>query len=168
MKTNKLPHYDMSDNPTGCCPRFKPEGWDGQDLHLDGKRFVRARTRSLAHVPLNMGSVFGRVQKHMEQAAAVDMEDYIVLSRDLSAFTGEHLFAASKDVPGEDMTTLTGNFITKVFEGAFREARRWHEDMQRLAGEKGATGKPVWFFYTTCPKCAKAYGKNYVVGVAEV
>jgi len=24
------------------------------------------------------------------------------------------------------------------------------------------------FYYTTCPKCAEAYGKNYVVLLAEV
>ena len=29
------------------------------------------------------------------------------------------------------------------------------------------TPKNNYFFYTTCPKCAKAYGENYVVGVAE-
>ena len=26
----------------------------------------------------------------------------------------------------------------------------------------------TYFFYTTCPRCAKHYGKNYVVGVAKV
>jgi len=26
----------------------------------------------------------------------------------------------------------------------------------------------MYFFYTTCPKCAKKYGKNYVVILAEV
>ena len=26
----------------------------------------------------------------------------------------------------------------------------------------------VFFWYTTCPKCAKAYGENYVVGLAEI
>jgi hypothetical protein len=26
----------------------------------------------------------------------------------------------------------------------------------------------VYFFYTTCPKCAEVYGKNYVVGVVEI
>jgi hypothetical protein len=26
----------------------------------------------------------------------------------------------------------------------------------------------LYFFYTTCPKCAKHYGKNYVVAVAKV
>ncbi|MGD9980573.1 MAG: hydrolase [Hyphomonadaceae bacterium] len=26
----------------------------------------------------------------------------------------------------------------------------------------------IYLFYTTCPKCAKAYGKNYVVAVAQL
>mgnify|MGYP003526130734 CR=1 FL=1 len=37
-----------------------------------------------------------------------------------------------------------------------------------LARARGAEPKSAWFFYTTCPKCAKAYGKNYVVGIAEL
>lgn len=41
MELNKLPFYDASDNPTGCCPRFKPEGWDKQELHFKDKPFVK-------------------------------------------------------------------------------------------------------------------------------
>jgi len=26
----------------------------------------------------------------------------------------------------------------------------------------------LYFYYTTCPKCAKHYGKNFVVGFARV
>jgi hypothetical protein len=26
----------------------------------------------------------------------------------------------------------------------------------------------MYFFYTTCPKCAKKYGKNYVVILAQI
>jgi hypothetical protein len=58
MEINALPEYDTSDNPTGCCPKFHPENWDSQDLHFQDKLFVRAKTRSLGHIPLNMGSVF--------------------------------------------------------------------------------------------------------------
>jgi hypothetical protein len=28
--------------------------------------------------------------------------------------------------------------------------------------------KKLYFFYTTCPKCAKYYGKNYVVLLAQI
>lgn len=168
MQTNALPHCDMSVNTTGCCPMFNPEGWDAQELHFRDKSFVRAETHSLMHVPVDMGRVFSRVQKRMEAAGAFDGSDYIVLSRDTSSFAGEHLFAVKKAVPEEDMTTLSGDFVTKVFEGPCQEARHWHEELAELARSRGGEPNSIWFFYTTCPKCAKAYGKNYVVGVVEV
>ena len=53
-----------------CCARFKPKGWDEQRLHFKDKRFVRATTRSIFHIPLNMGSVFPRTYKAIEAAKA--------------------------------------------------------------------------------------------------
>jgi hypothetical protein len=167
MDINAVPHYDDSINTTGCCPKFNPEGWDGQELHFRDKTFVRAETSSAMHIPLNMGSVFARVGKHMEDAGDLDTDNMIILSRDLSAWKAEHLFASDTDIPEEKMTTLSGDFVTKVFEGPYRDAKNWYDEMKVLAGRKGEPGE-VYFFYTTCPKCAKAYGKNYVVGVAEI
>jgi hypothetical protein len=167
MQTNALPHYDDSDNTTGCCPRFNPEGWDGQDLHFRDKAFVRATTKSAMHVPLNMGNVFARVHRHLQDAGAYDPDDFVVLSRDLSPWQSEHLFAVSRPVPQEETTRLTGDYVTRVFEGPYREAKHWHAEMAALVRDKGATAEEVYFFYTTCPRCAKAYGRNYVVGVAR-
>lgn len=168
MQTNETPRYDDSVNTTGCCPRFNPEGWDGQELHFKGKRFVKAKTHSVMHIPMNMGSVFARVNKHIDGAGASDPDQFIVLSRDISPWSSEHLFAVSKAVPDEEMTTLSGDFLTKVFEGPYSQARDWHEEMQRIACGGKSEPSDVYFFYTTCPKCAKAYGKNYVVGIAAV
>lgn len=168
METNALPRYDQSVNTTGCCPRFNPEGWDGAELHFRDKPFLRAETLSALHIPLNMGKVFTRVQGHIDDAAAMDREQVIVLYRDVSAFKGEHLFAVTKEVPGEEMTRLSGDYVTKIFEGPYSDAKAWHEDLKALSASRGKPDGKVWFFYTTCPKCAKAYGKNYVVGLAEV
>ncbi|WP_413872919.1 hydrolase [Albidovulum sp.] len=167
MQTNALPHYDDSDNTTGCCPRFNPEGWDGQDLHFRDEAFVRATTKSAMHVPLNMGNVFVRVHRHLQDAGADDPDDFVVLSRDLSPWQSEHLFAVSRPVPQEETTRLTGDYVTRVFEGPYRDARHWHAEMATLARDRGATADEVDFFYTTCPRCAKADGRNYVVGVAR-
>ncbi|RYI25261.1 MAG: hypothetical protein EON48_06980 [Acetobacteraceae bacterium] len=168
MQTNALPRYDQSVNTTGCCPRFNPEGWDGAELHFRDKPFLRAETLSAMHVPLNMGKVFARVQGHIEDAGAMDPDQCIVLSRDLSAFKGEHLFAVTSDVPEEEMVTLSGDYVTKVFEGAYSQTKDWYPQLKALAAGRGKSDGTVRFFYTTCPKCAKAYGKNYVVGLAEV
>lgn len=167
MQTNVLPLYDDSVNLTGCCARFNPAGWDGMHLHFEGKPFVRATTRSIAHVPLDMGRVFTRVQSAIAAADAQDPHQVLVLSRDLSAFRGEHLFAVTRAVPGEEMTHLSGEFTTRVFEGSYAQARQWFRTLDEDARARGVPAKAIWFFYTTCPKCAKAYGKNYVIGVTQ-
>lgn len=168
MQTNAFPTNDQSDNTTGCCARFDPQGWDNQLLHFENKKFVRATTRSAMHIPWNMGSVFTRVQEHIEDANAVAPEKEIVLSHDTSPWQAEHFFAVDQDVPGEEMTTLSGDFITRVFEGPYRKAKDFSHDMEIAATAMGKTAKEIYFFYTTCPKCAKAYGENYMVGVAKV
>ncbi|MBW4706190.1 hypothetical protein KX928_00155 [Roseobacter sp. YSTF-M11] len=168
MQTNALPVMDMSANTTGCCPRFDPRGWDGRHLHFKNKPFVRATTRSLLHVPVNMGKVFTRVQGHIEPAGAQDPDGYLVLSRDLSATEGEHLFAVTGPVPEEEMTTLSGDFMTRVFEGSYRKAADWVHEMEIAAKAGGHVAGRIYMFYTTCPKCARTYGENYVIGIAEI
>ena len=168
MQTNALPHYDDSDNATGCCPRFNPDGWDGQDLHFRDKPFLRATTRSAMHIPLNMGRVFTRVSERVEDSGGWDPDDMIILSRDTSPWEGEHFFAVPHDVPGEEMTTLTGDYLTRVFEGPYRKVKDWIGDLEQMARDQGHDPKGTLFFYTTCPRCAKAYGENYVVGLVEI
>lgn len=168
MDTNTLPYVDTSDNPTGCCPRFQPEGWDSQQLHFEAKPFVRAETRSLFHMPLNMGKVFGRVMGKIDAAGGMPPDNYLTLSHDPSPWRAEHLFAMDKPIEGEEMVELSGDYLTKVFEGPFQDAGKWHKAMEQLARDAGQSAKKVWFFYTTCPKCAKVYGKNYVVGLVQV
>ena len=80
MNINELPAYDATDNPTGCCPRFNPKGWDRQDLHFAEKRFAMARTRSVFHIPINMSQVFKKTLGAIEAAGAHSDKDFIVLS----------------------------------------------------------------------------------------
>jgi hypothetical protein len=168
MEINALPHFDDSVNTTGCCPKFNPEGWDAQELEFKDKKFVRAETRSAMHIPLNMGKVFARVHGHLGDAKAYDSDNFIVLSHELSPWKAEHFFSADRDVAGEESAQLSGRFVTKLFEGPYSQAKGWHKQMEEIARARGAGPKNVHFFYTTCPKCAKAYGKNYVVGVVEL
>lgn len=167
MEQNHLPKYDRSHNETGCCPRFDPAPWEGQELHLKDRLFVRANTLSLFHVPVNMGSVFTSTFKAIHDANAED-EEFVVLSRDVSPWTSEHLFSVTREVAGADTVRVSGDFMTHVFEGSFGDMAKWCKEMERFAGAKGKRVDKQFYFYTTCPKCAKHYGRNYVVGVAQV
>ncbi|PIR07262.1 MAG: hypothetical protein COV55_00340 [Candidatus Komeilibacteria bacterium CG11_big_fil_rev_8_21_14_0_20_36_20] len=168
METNQLPKINMDTSETGCCPRFNPQGWDQETFSFDNKLFVKAKTRSFFHLPLNIKPVFIKTMKNIDDAQARLKDSYLILSYDPSAWTGEHYFAVEKDVPGEEMVRLSGHYITKVFEGPFQDARKWVKEMQQYVKNKDRELKKLYFFYTTCPKCLKHYGKNYTVAFAEV
>ena len=168
MPYDNVPFYDMADNETGCCPRFDAKGWDGLELEFNDKLFVLARTHAVFHVPVDMGKVFMRVQAHLEAADAFNPDDFFILSKDLGAWTSEHLFASSREVPDEEMVRLSGTYVTKVFDGPYTDAKDWLVQMKAVAAKRGNPDGEVYFYYTTCPKCAKHYGHNYVVGFAQV
>ena len=168
MNINELPAYDATDNPTGCCPRFNPKGWDRQDLHFAEKRFAMARTRSVFHIPINMSQVFKKTLGAIEAAGAHSDKDFIVPSRDLSPWSSEHYFSVTKEVPGVDMCRLSGDFVTKVFEGPYKNVPKWEHEVASYAADRGKRIDKTYFFYSTCPRCAKYYGKNFVVAVAQV
>lgn len=168
MPTNALPAYDAGDNPTGCCPRFNPEGWDGRDLHFEDKLFVRAKTASESYVPTDMAAVFERTFGGIMKAGAYDEKNVIVLSHDLSPSEAEHFFAVAKEVPGEEMVRWSGGDLTKLFEGPYQDGPTWAREIRAEAVRRGREAGEVYFFYTTCPKCLEVYGKNYVVALAAL
>jgi len=63
---------------------------------------------------------------------------------------------------------MSGDYLTKVFEGPYKKAPKWEKEMEVFVENKGKHVKKTYFFYTTCPKCAKFYGKNYLVAVSEI
>ncbi|MBU0577951.1 hypothetical protein KJ742_03330 [Patescibacteria group bacterium] len=167
MDINEIPKINMDDNETGCCPRFDPAPWNDKEFIFDNKLFAKATTINFFHFPLNMGSMYKGSFKKIMDANAMD-EAFITLSYDPSPWKGEHYFAVNKDVPGMEMIKLSGVYLSKVFEGPFKDAGKWVKEMGEFVKSKGKEQKKLYFFYTTCPKCAKHYGKNYVVAFGEV
>jgi hypothetical protein len=158
----------MDKSETGCCPRFDPAGWDDAEFEFRDRPFVRSTTVNFMHIPLNMGSMMRKTWQKIQDARAASSDEYLVLSTDPSPWRGEHYFAVTRNVPGAQNVTLSGTFLTKVFEGPYRDAGKWVEEMERLVSREGRQLRKLYFFYTTCPRCANHFGKNYVVAFAEV
>lgn len=164
-----IPNTYTDKNETGCCAIPNISAWQDTELQFDNKQFIKMQTRSFMFVPLNMGRVMTAMNKTATYAnALMPPEQGMVLSRDLSPWRAEQLYAVSKVVEGADNVTLSGKFLAKVFEGPYQNAKHWYEDMLDMAKKRGDTVEATYFFYTTCPKCAKHYGKNYTIGLAKV
>ena len=113
VKTN-LPEFNMDRSETGCCPKFDPSGWDEEAFELDERLFARATTRSLFHIPLNIGSVFKKTFAQIQAAEAEPQNCYLILTNDISPWRAEHLLLVTKDVPSVEMASLSGTFLSKV------------------------------------------------------
>jgi len=154
-------------NPDECCPRFDPEPWDGKELEWKDRRFVKDRVRSFLHIPLNFGAVMKRNMGKIEGADA-SPETQVVLSDENSLWGADVYIEVTKDIPGANMANISGTFLCKVFEGPYQNMRKWIEEMKAFVQSKGKSFRKLYFYYTTCPKCAKKYGKNYVAILAQV
>jgi hypothetical protein len=165
--TSNLPKLDMSTPTTGCCPVFNPAAWDDKVFEFNDKPFIKDHTVSFMHVPLNMSHVMKRMNEHADNGNAA-AEDFVLLSKDVSAWHADHYYAVKEDDLSNDIVKMSGKFYTKVYEGPFKDAGNWYEDLIKTIQERGDGAKQIFFYYTTCPKCAKEYGKNYVVGFAEI
>lgn len=168
MEINETPKMgSIEEAETGCCPKFDPAPWDGKTFVFKDKLFLKAETVNFMHMPLNLGPVMTRTWEAMGDAGAVP-ENFLVLSCDPSPWRAEHYFAVTEDVPGYEMVRMSGEYMAKVYEGPFKDIRKWMCDFEKYIKGKGGEMKKLYFFYTTCPKCAKHYGKNYVVAFAQV
>lgn len=157
--------YENSE--TGCCPRFDPEPWDEKEVTFEDKLFVKDHVTSFFHIPLNFGKMMIRNMEMIQQAEALAPEP-LLLSDEKSLWGADIYIAVSKEIPDAEMVRISGTFLTKVFEGPYKNAGKWARAMADYVKAKARHMEKMYFFYTTCPKCAKVYGKNYTVLLAKV
>ncbi len=157
--------YEESE--TGCCLRFNPEPWDEKQVTWKNKLFIKDQVRSFLHIPLNFGKTMVKNMELINKADALNPQP-LMLSDEHSPWKANIYIGVSKEIPGAEMEEISGTFLTKVFEGPYKNMRKWVDEMKKYVKSKDKEIKKMYFFYTTCPRCAEFYGKNYTVILAEV
>lgn len=157
--------YEESE--TGCCPRFEPAPWNEKEIAWQDKLFLKDHVRSFLHIPLNMNKIMVKNMERIKEANALAPEP-LMITDEKSLWGADIYIAVSKEVPGSEMERISGTFLSKVFEGPYKNAGQWANEMKKYVLSKGKELNKMYFFYTTCPKCAEFYGKNYVVLLAKV
>lgn len=150
-----------------CCPEFDPVPWDEKLLEWNNKKFIKDSVLTFFYMPVNYGSVISKMFQMTEfnQAKA---PDNMCLSNHTSKWNMDLYLAVDKEIPDTENTSLSGKFAAKVYEGHYRETGNWAKDFDDWCKRKKYIKEKAYIWYTTCPKCAKKYGKNYVVFVAKL
>lgn len=150
-----------------CCPPFNPENWDDKVIEWQDKYFVKDKVFTFLNMPIGFGKTMKRLDQKVREANA-SMPDWLCLSDHTSPWNMNVYLAVDKLIPNAENVSLSGKFYSKVYEGPFSDTGKWVRDFDVKAQMKGFSLKKMFMWYTTCPKCAKKYGKNYVAIISEV
>lgn len=150
-----------------CCPEFDQTQWDDKIIEWDNKKFIKDKVCSFLYMPINFGKVMTRLSDKAKKAGAT-MPEGLCLSNHTSSWKMDIYFAVDKEIPEADNTTLSGKFYCKTYEGSFKDTGKWCKDYESVIKSKGFKTNNMFMWYTTCPKCAKKYGKNYVAILSSI
>jgi len=152
---------------TGCCPPFEPSAYHERETVLTGRKFVKLSIPSVLHVPVGMSGKIARASARIEAAGAA-VPSPLMLSDERSAWGSDLYLEVAREVPGLPLIELVGTYLSRVYDGPYRELGRWARETERWVKGKGREVEKLYFGYAYCPKCAKAYGHNYVTVFAKL
>lgn len=150
-----------------CCPKFNPKPWNGKIIEWKNKKFIKGKVFTLFYIPINFGGVMTKLMKKID-AVGVSCVGNLTLSEHTSKWNMNLYVNVDKKIPDAENLTVSGKFLSRVYEGDFKETGKWCKDFEEYAKNKKIKIKKRYMWYTTCPKCAKKWGKNYVVILAKV
>ncbi len=156
-----------NDNQAECCPQFEPAQWDDKIFEWKNKKFIKDKVCTIFYMPMNFGKVMKRLNAKVEKANAT-MPDWLCLSDHTSKWNMDLYLAVDKEIAEAENVSLSGKYLSKVYEGSFNETGKWMKDFESFVKNKGYEMGKQYMWYTTCPKCAKKYGKNYVVIITSL
>jgi hypothetical protein len=162
---------DNSQNKEDCCKDFDPAVWDEKEHVWQDKLFITDSIPLFMHIPLPwlVSRVISKLwNKAKEAGADTEEQDFLLLAHDSSPWRGEYYLNVTKEIPDVKNVKLSGTFLSKVFDGPYNAVPKWIPEINKFAESKGKKVKDYYFFYATCPKCAKKFGHNYVIAFAEV
>lgn len=157
----------QSKSNSTCCPEFDPHPWDDKTLEWKDKGFIKDKVFTFFFMPVNFGKVMKRIDEKIKKAGA-EIPDWLCLSDHTSRWNMDIYCAVDREIPGAENTTLSGKFYSKVYEGPYQDTGKWCKDFEGIVKSKGHSIKKWFMWYTTCPKCAKKYGKNYVALLSQI
>lgn len=150
-----------------CCPRLKPEDFDRKVFGWKDKPFYKAKYLSFFRMPLTYGSAVKNAMAELK-SRNLAADPMLMLSGEESMFYSSLLVEMSRDDSTVPVRKLSGRFLSMLFEGSYRNTSRWVKETVEYCKSQGHETTELYFFYATCPKCARHYGKAQTVIFAKI
>lgn len=155
-----------------CCPKFNVGRWDKKSFNWNQKKFIKDSIPEFFHIPIpsmiskKISRMWAAVEKN--DAASPNKEDTLILFRDPTPFKGEIYISVEKNISSEENVEISGNFVSRVFDGGYNDIPRFIKEMDKYLEETGKNAKDYYIHYAYCPKCSEKFGNNYMIIFAKI
>lgn len=155
-----------------CCPKLNIKKWDGKTHTWKNKLFLKESIPTLFHTPFPpmIGRKITKMWKEAEKQNAniTKKDEVLILFSDPSPFKSNIYLSVIKKVDGANNTSLSGSFISKVYDGPYNNIPKFIKQINRYLGKIGKSAKDYYVHYAYCPKCAAKFKKNHIILFAQV
>lgn len=155
-----------------CCPKFEIEKWNEKNHVWANKHFIKESIPLFFHIPLPsmIGKKITKMLKMAEESkkTLLKKEDVLILFSDPHPFKSNIYLSVTGSVSGANNVLISGNFVSKVFDGGYNEIPVFIKKMNEFLLMRGQKAKNYFIHYAYCPACAKKYGHNYILLFAEI
>ena len=158
---------------TGCCPKFDPAKWDEKEHIWNERPFIKESIPQIFHMPLIPSMIGTKITKlwdaaNRDQKVEENKNDTLILFYDPTPFKSEIYLSVTGEVSGVENVKLSGTYISKVYDGGYNAIPTFIKEMEQYLESIGKKAEKYYIHYAYCPKCAKAYGNNYMIFFAKV
>jgi len=154
-----------------CCPIFNPEKYDNKVHNWNKKSFLKESIFTIFHMPIPW-TINKKIKSLCNQAKnnniEYKLEDTLILFEDTSAFKSNIYLSTTNSIPTENNIEISGKFLSKVYDGPYKDTPKFIIQMNEYLKEQNKTAKKYYIHYAYCPKCSKKYSHNYMVLFAEI
>lgn len=154
-------------DPESCCPEFHPEDWDSKSFNWKDKLFIKGRVFTFFYMPVNFGGLMRKADKLMKQSKA-ESPEWLALADHTTRWNMDVYIAVDKPVKGIENVTLSGQFYSRVFEGPYKDTKKWCDTYEADVKAKNREVKKWYMWYNYCPECSKKYGHNYTTIIGQL
>lgn len=158
-----------------CCPKFNPKKWNEKTFKWSGKQFIKESVPALFHMPFPpmIGKKITKMMALATDSKKIDskLDEVLILFQDPNPFRSNIYFSVTGNVKKAENVKISGTFIAKVYDGAYKEIPKFVSDMNtylRNQGKKVPKNSDYYIHYAYCPKCEKKYGHHYMILFAKV
>jgi len=124
--------YEQSE--TGCCRDSIPNHGRKRGI-IQGKAVPQGSCEEYFTYPLNFDKIMVKNMEKIQAADALSPEP-LMLSDEKSLWGADVYIAVSKEVPEPRWKRYPGLFLSKVFEGSYKNMGKWAKEMQGYVKSK--------------------------------